>query len=67
MNAQQVLVIFAIAGALVYALALMAARRSQPPAPSPLWPVLGELGRLTFMAAMFALMFEFAGHPIHVF
>lgn len=45
-------VICAIAGALVYAL-------------TP--PKFAELGRLVFMAALFALMFAFAGRSIHLF
>jgi ABC-type transport system involved in cytochrome c biogenesis permease component len=46
-------VLCAIAGALVYALASH--------------PKLGELARLLFMAAIFAVMFAFAGRSIHLF
>jgi hypothetical protein len=45
-------VLCAIAGALVYALAN---------------PKLAELGRLLFMASVFALMFALAGRSIHLF
>jgi len=45
-------VVCAIAGALVYAFAP---------------PKFAELGRLAFMASLFALMFAFAGRSIHLF
>ena len=45
-------VICAIAGALVYALAP---------------PKFAELGRLAFMAAIFALMFSLASRSVHLF
>jgi hypothetical protein len=46
-------VIVALVGALVYAL-------SAP-------PKIAELGRLLFMAAVFALMFALAGRSVHLF
>lgn len=46
-------VLCALAGALVFALAAH--------------PKLSELARLLFMAAVFALMFAFAGHSIRLF
>jgi len=49
-------VICAIVGALVYALAA-----------TPRLVKLAELARLLFMAAVFALMFAFAGRSIHLF
>lgn len=45
-------ILFAIAGALVYALSGNAK--------------LAELGRLTFLAAMIALMLEFAKHVVKI-
>ena len=53
-----VTVICAIVGALVYAFATPAPGRRSG---------LGELGRLTFLAAMIALMFALAGRSIHLF
>jgi hypothetical protein len=46
-------VLCALLGALVYALAAH--------------PKLCELARLLFMGAVFALMFAFAGHSVHLF
>jgi len=53
-----VTLICAIVGALVYALATPAPTRRA---------VFAELGRLTFLAAMIALMFAFAGRSVHLF
>lgn len=53
-----VAVICAIVGALVYALATPTPTRRT---------VFAELGRLTFMAAMIALMFAFSGRSVHLF
>ena len=52
-------VIAALIGALLYALA-------SPPQPTRS-ARLAELGRLTFLAAMIALMFAFSGHVAHLF
>lgn len=54
-----VTVICAIVGALVYTLAT--------PAPPARRSVFAELGRLTFLAAMIAIMFTFASKTTHLF
>ncbi len=51
-------VLAAIVGALVYALATPAPTRRA---------VFAELGRLTFLAAMIALMIYFSGRTTHLF